>query len=1163
MFAIYLTPAAISYLTQFSLALLITFYLVQHNWTSKRRSTRDFLLVGFFASITLFSLLLFLEASSLPTNRLRAVYLENPVMGISLVLLTQFAYRFPTLQPRQKREALLALAFSGAYALYETSYAVWRFGLLAQGRVEYRLSFADYWLVAVVAWIPIVFFRQALQNRQQRACRNFALIFLIPIILALMNTLYAHYFIPMTVYHIGMSMGILFTIFAFVVNYLNALPETTSFLARLSGAILTSLFAVLGSVAWVIIPAYTARYAPHMPDQRTLHFSPNPGGGYDVTEAPFRFEMDLGEKLRLTDNKLYASKAMQFDFPFYGQSYRTIYITNDGALSMGEDLHFPNLQYNFGQAPAIFPVFIDLYPEISQGGLFARQESDRLIITCDRMRAFYQQNAVFTYQVVLYSSGVFEITYNGLPESLSYRPNDRPEAAVWMLGATPGNSRPDYQRVDLNQLPIQSGPQGLIQDENAAFRRYLHAYLLPLAYLILGSSLAFLIGFPYLLTVSLLQPLNALLGGVQKMNTGERPMSVPVIFNDEIGFLTHTFNRMSSEIDDLVAGLESRVAERTAELTTANAQLRILSVAVEQSPNGIVITDTEARVQYANPAFTHFTGYSFEEVRGQTLQMLNSDQTSPEIFEQLWQTLLAGETWRGEFANRRKDGEIYWEYNIIAPIYDELGQATHYLAVKEDVTKRQQMEEDLLRAKYIAEAANRAKSVFLANMSHELRTPLNAILGFTELMGHSPNLTPEQNRQLAIINRSGEHLLALINSILELSKIEAGRMELQLQPVDLYSLLLELQEMYQLRAEHKGLTLRIERSPDLPQHVRADHSKLRQVLLNLLSNAVKFTRSGGVVLRAGITSPDQNNLEGNTMLVHFAIQDTGVGIAAEELPGLFTPFTQTESGKRSQQGTGLGLAISRQYVELMGGQIAASSQLGVGSTFAFDIPVTVLDAIEEVAPDRRVVAIEPGQPSFRILIAEDVDTIRLLLSSLLQPLGFAVRQAANGQEALAIWDEWQPDLIFMDIRMPILDGYGAIKQIKSDPRGSQTVIVALTSSAFAEDRSTILAQGCNEFIRKPFRQREIFDVLHKCLGVCFVYEAELQQAVHKSEPGSLDTSLLPEAWKTRLLHAVDIGDFQLIRELIGEIEIALPTLAQELTMALNNFNYARIRALIR
>ena len=339
-----------------------------------------------------------------------------------------------------------------------------------------------------------------------------------------------------------------------------------------------------------------------------------------------------------------------------------------------------------------------------------------------------------------------------------------------------------------------------------------------------------------------------------------------------------------------------------------------------------------------------------------------------------------------------------------------------------------------------AQAANLAKSVFLANMSHELRTPLNAILGFSQLMSRDQKITSKQKESLDIINRSGEHLLNLINDVLEMSKIEAGKTTLNQELFDLHRLLQTIYEMFKIRADAKGLWFKFQLADNLPQCIVTDPRKLRQLLINLLSNAIKFTHQGGITLQAFTCS--SGSFEHKIKLC-FEVADTGKGIAPEELDKLFNPFVQTASGIQSQGGTGLGLAISHQFVELMNGKIKANSILGEGSVFAFDIQVELGDAAKEekATVSKRVQHLASGQANYRIVVVDDHQASCLALIQLLESVGLQPRAASNGQEAIALWQEWQPDLIWMDMRMPVMDGYEATRQIKQQSKFPQTVII--------------------------------------------------------------------------------------------------------------------------
>jgi signal transduction histidine kinase/DNA-binding NarL/FixJ family response regulator len=496
------------------------------------------------------------------------------------------------------------------------------------------------------------------------------------------------------------------------------------------------------------------------------------------------------------------------------------------------------------------------------------------------------------------------------------------------------------------------------------------------------------------------------------------------------------------------------------------------------------------------------------------------------------------------------------------------------------IDKRAEYEEVLKRAKETAEAANRAKSAFLANMSHELRTPLNAILGYSQLMGRDATLSAEQRQNLHTINRSGEHLLALINDVLVISRIEAGRTMLEDTTFDLHALLNDLETMFRLRTEAKDLILRVERADDVPRYILADESKLRQILINLLGNAVKFTERGSITLRVR-TKDEHLRLRAvqvgqrTKSVVHpsslvFEVEDTGVGIAPDELENVFQAFEQAASGLQSGEGTGLGLTISREYVRLMGGELTVASQLGQGSTFRFEIqvPEGAEQAVEEKAPQRRVIGLAPGQRVPRILVVEDQAESRALLVKLLQSVGLDARGAGDGQEALEVWEAWKPQFIWMDMRMPVMDGREATRRIRATTQGQQTTVVALTASAFEEDREHILAAGCDDFVRKPFREEELFDKMAAHLGVRYVYEElslpdELVRLQAQAALTPADLAPLPADWIAELRQAARGGEDRRILSLVEQIQSNHPALAQSLAALVDEFRFVEIVALTR
>ncbi len=513
-----------------------------------------------------------------------------------------------------------------------------------------------------------------------------------------------------------------------------------------------------------------------------------------------------------------------------------------------------------------------------------------------------------------------------------------------------------------------------------------------------------------------------------------------------------------------------------------------------------------------------------------------------------------------------------WPIFIPAPfvrdVADWLGMAVFCLnglmmsGVAESARRAQRR---AVQAKELAETANKAKSVFLANMSHELRTPLNAILGFARLMRNAPDTTTDQIASLDIIANSGEHLLSLINNVLDIAKIESGRIALEESAFDLHELIFQVQSLMAVKASEKGLTFTVERAPELPRVLIADAGKLRQVLLNLVGNAIKYTRSGGVTLRM---------LKGREETPRIAwlrceVEDTGAGIRAEDRVRIFSPFVQLEDRPTTEAGTGLGLTISKQNVELMGGRIGVGGEPGKGAVFYFEIPVDARESETSgsMSESGRVIGLAPDQPRFRLLIAEDQPENRLLLRKLLEPLGFDLREAVNGQEAVALYEQWHPDLIWMDIRMPVMNGLLATQDIRRQEADADAPhhckIVALTAHALEEERLDILAAGCDAFIRKPYRDEEIFDALTQHLGARFL-RAAAPSASDRRPFAAPDAALaqLPRDLLLEFREALELLHQTQCLQVIERIRALDDTLSDELRRMVEDFRYKELLAMV-
>jgi PAS domain S-box-containing protein len=578
---------------------------------------------------------------------------------------------------------------------------------------------------------------------------------------------------------------------------------------------------------------------------------------------------------------------------------------------------------------------------------------------------------------------------------------------------------------------------------------------------------------------------------------------------------------------------------------------------LETMDSGYYEVDLKGNLLFCNPALRGFIDYGEKEILGLNFNnFMENDEVeyTYKIFNEVYSSGKPSYDFFWSFSKTGAKG-AYWAASAY-PMTDSQGAIIGFWGTVRDISTMKAMKD-------AAEEANRAKSLFLANMSHEIRTPMNAILGFAQLMCRDTTLSPLSLERLDIINRSGEHLLALINDILEMSKIEAGRVIFSPCTFDLHRLLEDIEMMFRVRTDAKGLGLLVERMGEVPRWVNTDEGKLRQVLINLMGNAVKFTEEGGVALRIGVRDGEKDEKD-----LLFEVEDTGPGIAEGEKEKLFQAFEQTSTGIRSG-GTGLGLALSRGFVTIMGGAMTVESTVGKGSIFRFTVQFSEgkADEVEHRQEEkRRVRRLKPGGEEIRILIADDREANRQLLTQTLATVGFRTMEVVNGAEAIAAWREWKPQVILMDMAMPVMDGYQATRLIKAEPLGMATAIVAVTASAFGEDRQRVLATGADDYLAKPFKAGELFEIIRRLTGAEYMLD-EGNGTVTGPAAGTTDllreaVASLPPDLISSLREATTSADIDLINSLLDRFAEANPSAAQIVRVMVANYRYEELLDLL-
>ncbi|WOO42012.1 ATP-binding protein [Rubellicoccus peritrichatus] len=595
---------------------------------------------------------------------------------------------------------------------------------------------------------------------------------------------------------------------------------------------------------------------------------------------------------------------------------------------------------------------------------------------------------------------------------------------------------------------------------------------------------------------------------------------------------SHELWKSNNELADQRDRLEKLVEERMGEL-------KRLSLVAAKTANGVIITDDIGGTLWINEGFTRVTGYTIDDLIGRKPgELLQGPQTDQDTVQIIRDAIAQRKSFNVELINYTKEGRPYWIRIDADPILNDEGLLTQYIAIETDITDQKNaehaLEEAIIRAENAAiEAAeaNKAKSLFLANMSHEIRTPLNGVLGYAQLLLQSPNLTEKDRAQLDVVQRNGEHLLALINDILDLSKIEAGKMQIMHAPIDLPQLFSGVAELFTLKAAQKGLNLsflildgetgQVWSGGEIP-NVLGDAKAIRQILVNLVGNAIKFTDSGSVNCALSIHSNCRYT---------FVVEDEGIGIEASEVNSIFRPFEQSSSNAVLMEGTGLGLAISANLVELMGGELTVNSTKGIGSIFSFTLH---LESTEAVARNASSTTQSPWkqevQQSKRVLIVDDNESSRNLLKDILEPLGFGLAFAENGRTGLKMAESFGPDLILTDIRMPDMDGHELCRKVRSMKRFSHTRIVAVSANVL--DLPSERHRSFDDFLLKPIGVDNVINVVNKMLS-----DNEILKSVSVAKSVAAKASVtVSDAILKPMLEAAMIGDINALKRQVSNID---------------------------
>lgn len=701
-----LTPASVGFLSLAILSAITTAYLLYISakvLTGNNRNT-TLLLAGTMAFLTLTIVLLFMEETFFYKWNIVALYFESLSLSIMLVFILQFAYHYPIYNKRIERESQIVLAVSILYSGLEIGIVVWRFQLFSTGFVSYRPEYADYPLALGLLWLTIIFIRQTVnesskhtnasylahllrpQGRSARATRSFLLLFIIGLLLGVFNI-----FAGILQISVGLNNGIVFIglmliIYFFTSLYINYFPETVSINLRLIGVSLSTNLVILGITAWVLFPATLNDdiYPETLISKQTFHYSPNTNQGYTVSHSEFRFQEETGTALHQNINEI----NLPFEFPFYGHPYSKIYLASYGVASFGGPVDIASLQYNYGPIPAIFALYYQINHNVStnpllDGGFTYNIDDEKVSVTWSLVAEEGKSDTRNVFQLVIYPDGSFDINIKDFNPRSEIIMNSKYRLA-WFSGLSQGNLYGAHQILDSPPDFPFSGEtdQAIILDYKHLLRSRQNTIFSTFIPLLFFSSFISILIYPLLLQNSFLIPVEALISGVKRVSMGDYSFTIATDYEDEIGMIAHTFNSMVSTLN------------KNMEDSTEIPSQKIAS-AMEQIPSSVMILNSEFNIEFVNPMFVKTTGYLAESVIGKSVDILKSGNTPVDVYRRLWRTIRKGDFWRGELLTKKKNGDEFWVFAVIAPVKNGEGQVSHYVWMMEDFTERKKTEEIL------------------------------------------------------------------------------------------------------------------------------------------------------------------------------------------------------------------------------------------------------------------------------------------------------------------------------------------------------------------------------------------------------------------------------------------------------------------------------------